>query len=385
MVKYMKMIGVPLNWFVNGVNYVVIEQVKHWWDKHKRSKKVSLLLKEDHNQPCELLPIKEEQINLSVDSQRFHSIDEEIQAAISPIIAAAIQDGIISPRGEQLLRCVNIPVESLSKLKNDQGVLRGFKMVNGKFAEQGKFVPVRFPAPLVAFQIASMVTGLYFQNIISEQLSIINSNLNFIIKNGFEGDKGELEAKYEWLNEIWQLDRYSENDIHQAERNLQELNALRKKYRGLFNSVNIRCTYKIGSNKDEAQKWLDAYRNSNFIEILNIAYIAEMEYLLTNSLLYKMLSTTNASPTKKELCQKRHDPNFYLNYSENYHKIRVTLDVNLNALYEEAYIYKDTIKQIRKEIFNPLNEIEEKFNNVALLNPIQSLKIQDGRCVGILL
>ena len=72
-------------------------------------------------------------------------------------------------------------------------------MKDGHFYKQGKFVSASFPTPLLVFQITSLVTGLYFQNQISEQLSIINKKLDFFECEDLL-EKGEVEGISDDIN-----------------------------------------------------------------------------------------------------------------------------------------------------------------------------------------
>lgn len=74
------------------------------------------------------------------------------------------------------------------------------------------------------------------------------------------------------------------------------------------------------------------------LEIMEIAYAAEVEYLLVNILISKMYSNYDTDYYKERLviCAKRHNPNFYIFYAPKYYELKKKMEINLNGLENKA-------------------------------------------------
>lgn len=373
-IKLFKKYGSPINSMLNT-------QIEHWWDKYKRNKQIA---NTSNYNATELLPVIQDIDSASPNESEYEIPTEEMKVHLSPMIATAIQDGIIAKSGEGLLKCINIPANQLAGWKGQDGVLHGYSMADGKFKTQGQFVQGQFPTPLVAFQIASFVTGMYFQNMISDQLAIINQKLDRLINNQFNRDRAKLATNHQRLQELSRLD-YEERYLGELEKILKEVDELRRTYRLQFNEININANYKVGSNKHELELWERSIIDSRIFDTLDIAFVAEVEYLLVNVMLCKMCSMGNPEKNGKiiELCCERHDPNFYLSYADKYHQIKYKLETNLNILSNDAEWDEEGCKEIVERIFTNFEHIEEKFGSMGDFIPVQYLKIKDAECIGI--
>lgn len=369
-----------------GVSKVTIDQIEHWIDKSNRTKEFKAVIKKTNKEFTELKPVYDETI-LDKDSimRQCKTVNLDFKSAVSPIIATAIQDGIISNHGRNLLECVNIPTDMLHVWKDNPNIFHGYQMKDGHFYKQGKFVSASFPTPLLVFQITSLVTGLYFQNQISEQLSIINKKLDFLINNIFQKDYSIIQSNSQWINEVNQLENFKPEDISSAEQRLEELNRLRCDYRQKFEKIDFSINYLVGSNYSEIKKWRNAFSESYMLEIMEIAYAAEVEYLLVNILISKMYSNYDTDYYKERLviCAKRHNPNFYIFYAPKYYELKKKMEINLNGLENKAEYKNDTITNIKNEIMDNFSNIENKFSKVSSLGPRQYMLIENGECIGV--
>lgn len=373
-IKLFKKYGSPINSMLNT-------QIEHWWDKYKRNKQIA---NTSNYNATELLPVIQDIDSVSPNESEYEIPTEEMKVLLSPMIASAIQDGIIAKSGEGLLKCINIPANQLAGWKGQDGVLHGYSMAEGKFKTQGQFVQGQFPTPLVAFQVASFVTGMYFQNMISDQLAIINHKLDMIIDYQFIKDRAKLEAIHQWLKDHNNLD-FEDRFLGQLDSMLKEVYELRQAYRLQFNKVNINANYTVGSNKHELELWERSITDSRIFDILNIAFVAEVEYLLVNIMLCKMYSMQSPDKNRKfiENCYKHHDPNFYLSYAEKYHQIKYKLETNLNKLSVDAEWDEEGCKELVERVFTNFEHIEKQFGSMGDFIPVQYLKIKDAECIGV--
>lgn len=364
----------------------VYYQIGHWIDKSKRTKEFKAVIKNTNKELTELKPVYDDAI-LDKDSiiGQCKTVDLDFKSAVRLIIAAAIQDGIISNHGKNLLECVNIPTDMLHAWKDNPNIFHGYQMKDGHFYKQGKFVSASFPTPLLVFQMTSLVTGLYFQNQISEQLSIINKKLDFLINNTFQKDCSIIQSNSQWINEVNQLENFKPEDIRSAEQRLEELNRLRCDYRQKFEKIDFSINYLVGPNYSEIKKWRNAFSESYMLEIMEIAYAAEVEYLLVNILISKMYSKYDTDYYKERLaqCSKRHNPNFYIYYAKKYYELKKKMEINLNGLKNKAEYKKDEITKIANEIMDNFSSIENKFSKVSSLNHRLYMLVENGECIGV--
>lgn len=371
---------------VGGVGKIAKDQIEHWIDKSNRTKEFKAVIENTNKEFTELKPVYDEPI-LDKDSilRQCKPVNLDFKNAVSPIIATAIQDGIISIHGRNLLECVNIPTDMLKACKDNPNIFRGYQMRDGHFYKQGKFVSAQFPTPLLVFQMTSLVTGLYFQNQISEQLSIINNKLDFLVNNIFQKDNSIIQSTFQWIDEVNQSENFKPKDISDAEQRLEELNRLRFDYRQKFEKINFSIRYIVGSNYVEIKKWKNAFLESNMLEIMEIAYAAEVEYLLVNILISKMCLKYDTDYYKERFvrCSKRYNPNFYIFYAPKYYELKKKMEINLNGLMNKAEYKTDTIINIKKEIMDKFLYMENKFSKVSSLNSRQYMLVENGECVGV--
>lgn len=369
-----------------GVSKITKDQVEHWIDKSSRTKEFKAVIKNTNKELTELKPVYDDTI-LDNDYiiKQCKTVSLDFKSAVSPIIASAIQNGIISNHGKNLLECINIPTDMLHSWKENPNIFHGYQMKDGHFYKQGKFVSASFPTPLLVFQITSLVTGVYFQNQISEQLSIINKKLDFLTNNIFQKDYSIIQSNSQWIDEVNLLEYFKSEDISNAEKRLDDLNRLRFDYRKKFEKIDFSISYLVGSNYSEIKKWKNAFSESYMLEIMEIAYAAEVEYLLINILISKMYSKYDTDYYKERLalCAKRHNPNFYIFYAPKYYELKKKMEINLNGLENKAEYKTDTITNIKNEIMDNFSNIENKFSKVSSLGPRQYMLVEDGECIGV--
>ena len=194
-----------------------------------------------------------------------------------------------------------------------------------------------------------------------------------------------IQSNSQWINEVNQLENFKPEDISSAEQRLEELNRLRCDYRQKFEKIDFSINYLVGSNYSEIKKWRNAFSESYMLEIMEIAYAAEVEYLLVNILISKMYSNYDTDYYKERLvlCAKRHNPNFYIFYAPKYYELKKKMEINLNGLENKAEYKNDTITNIKNEIMDNFSNIENKFSKVSSLGPRQYMLIENGECIGV--
>ena len=162
-------------------------------EKDERIKAVNKLISEIPCTDLSVPSIGQAEIADLKECTRFKLPSDEMKVLASQFLQSAITNGIATRTFSGALRC-NIDI---SKLAHSQdGFLRGVVMSDGKIAEQAKFteIPSVSVTSMLAFQIASMITGQYYQHIITSQLNILLNIKMESYWNRIQNHEQEYEA-----------------------------------------------------------------------------------------------------------------------------------------------------------------------------------------------
>ena len=386
--QQMKTIISDLSWnrhpilrsLISGIPMMEYDRKK---EKDERIKAVNKLISEI---PCTDLSVPSiEQTEMAglKECNRFKLPSDEMKVLASQLLQSAITNGIVTSTFSGALRC-NIDI---SKLAHSQdGFLRGFAMSDGKIAEQAKFteIPSVSVTPMLVFQIASMITGQYYQHIITTQLNSISQKLDQVLSLLEEEDKAVIENDFSQLKALSSFDNFGMEDSI-ALRNIQnDAGKLRKKYKSSVLKINVddvgRSWFR---DKGEAEDWFKKLNDSKFIPYMQVAFMAEYLFYCSNMVLLKReLAKPESERDKGKIkdWSANVNCNFMAPYAEKYHKIKWTVLLNLELLKKGASWWNDDIEQIYQMTLEMFDSFDSRvINTLAQLNPIYSIEYKNGK------
>ena len=373
--KRIKMVSDVLE-YTSSVSGIVKMQCDRSKEKKQRNKLVENAIK---NTSCnELIPKDNPVVS---DARKLKVCSDETLSMASRLLSAAVTQGLITETFSGLLKC-NIDISKLAN--SNDGFLRGFVVSGGRISEQAKFVEVPSVSvtPMLAFQIASLVTGQYYQNIITNQLSSISKKVEQILDVLETDDRAEIKNAYEQLCVLAQAERFDNAD----EQVLRDLNRiagkLQKKYRELVLGISLEEVERSYiRDKNEAEDWVKALEDSRFIKQMNVAFNAEYLFYCTNILLVKK-ELAKESPDHGKLGKwaEMADCNFMAPYVEKYHEIKITVCGNLKLLSETAYMASDDIRSMLNNVESQFTSFEQSVQSVlSELSPTCFIEYEKGK------
>lgn len=352
-------------------------------DKNARNEIVELLIK---NIPCTDLAVPSiDQVEIAdlKECNRFKLPSDEMKALASQLLQSAVTNGIVASTFSGALQC-NIDISKLAQ--SQDGFLRGFAMSEGKIAEQAKFteIPSVNIAPMLVFQIASMITGQYYQHIITTQLKSISQKLNQVLSLLEEEDKAIINDSFRQLRELSSFDSFGLEDSIVLRTIQNNAGKLREKYKSLVLKINVDNVKRSWfRDRGEAEDWFNALNDSKFVPYMQVAFMAEYLFYCSNMVLLEREFAKPESERDKgriDAWSKHVNNDFMAPYAEKYHKIKWTVLLNLRLLKEGAAWWTDDIDELYQKTFYQFNSFDtEVLNTLAQLNPIYSIKYKDGK------
>lgn len=294
------------------------------------------------------------------------NFDPEIDLNLaSNIFNQAIKTGLIANTYSGLLKC-NIAISDLAKSKD--GMLRGFKIApQGGIEQQAKFIEVNLPTPLIAFQVASFVTGQYYQHIITEQLETLNKKIDDILSYLLNTDKSTIQSMFNTFKNLYHLKKYKDSDFNLPQFNLQKLEIIKQNYLLQLKEIKFDVKHSKQTNLDEAKSWEIFFLEKRIYQKINICYWAEMLHYMYCVLLIKMELNRENNSSNEQIMERVKiyynimDNNFGTKYSKIYHTIKYTILLNLEYLYIDAFYGKKDIEEIKNSLKQNFDEIENLF------------------------
>ena len=357
------------------------------WDRVKeRGERIKAVKRLISKIPCTDLAvpnIEQAEIADLKECNRFELPANEMKVLASQFLQSAVTNGIATSTFSGAIRC-NIDI---SKLAHSQdGFLRGFVMSDGKIAEQAKFteIPSVSVSPLLAFQIASMITGQYYQHIITEQLNSISQKLDQVLSLLEEEDKAVIENDFSQLKDLSSFDNFEMEDSIALRKIQDDAGKLRKKYESLVLKINVDDVgHSWFRDKGEAEDWLEALNDSKFIPYMQVAFMAEYLFYCSNMVLLEREFAKPESERDKgriEAWSKYVNKDFMAPYAKKYHDVKWTVLLNLELLKEGALWWNDDIEKLYRMTFDQFDSFDTGvLKTLDQLNPVYSIEYKDGK------
>lgn len=334
---------------LSGVNELIERKI----NKNNRDREIPACVnKEGKNELLSVItdvtPDCKQKMDFSNDSERVIA---------SELLGQAMQTGLLVESYSGLLKC-NIELSELAK--SNDGLYRGFKVSNGKIAQQGKFMEVSIPKPLIAFQVLSFITGQYYQHCITQRLDEIKCGVSEILKMMDKSDEAEFKSAYDYFDLLLGWNHYRPEDYNNAVAYNLKLDKLRNKYQGMVNDVKLDVGMSCVSNWEEAKSWVEALQSSRFMTYMKMHYYSELLYYISCVVLINMYSSIGEEQRVKDYMKKL-NPDFGSVCADKYHYIKGIVCKNILALREDARMYRDSFKKMYSNLLLDFDSIERLY------------------------
>ncbi len=369
-------VGYVASWAALGVlGMPTAMEIDRWKEKKLREKAVANALNE---KTCnELAPVYSNEFSYD---RKLKVCSDGAQSLASSLLQAAVSQGLVAESFSGLLRC-NIDISKLAHSKD--GFLRGFTMSEGRIAEQAKFTEVSsICTPMLVFQVASFVTGQYYQHIITTQLNSISKRVDQILDLMEEGDKAKITNAFSELSVLSMANRPSMEDSIA----LRELNRIAGELRDKYKAITLNCSLEEVSrswirDKNEAEDWVKALENSHFLKYMELAFDAEYLFYSTSVMLIKWeLAKDEPDYGKVEGWSKRIDNNFMASYEPKYHEVKTIVCENLRLLASSAISGADDVRAMYSDVKSRFISYEQSVVPVlSELSPTYFIQYRDGQ------
>ena len=314
-------------------------------------------------------------------SKKIKVCSDEMKTFASQLLQSAVSNGLVGRAFSGALQC-NIDISKLAQ--STDGYLRGFALSNGKIAEQAKFTEIpaiQVSGPLLAFQIASMITGQYYQHIITRQLESISQKLDLVLNLLEKEDQAVIQNGFRQLKDWSSFSNVELDDLIVLRKIQDDAGKLRYKYKDLV------LNKKIGGisrswirDKNEANDWKEALDNSKFIPYMQVAFMAEYLFYCSNLMLVEHeMSKPNRNESKIKTWSKYVNNDFMQPYAEKYHDIKWTVCGNLMLLRDGSSWGTKDIDEWYKEVLNQFDSFDKSVRDtLSSLNPTCFIEYKGG-------
>lgn len=341
---------------------------------------------EDNKESQLIFHERREPFNLSdfVEVDLLKSEKEEWIKFVSDNVGILNANAALGNSFSGLLKC-DTCLSQLAQSKD--GFLRGFVLENGKFVKQAKFEEVKYAisTPLMAFQLASIITGQYYQHVITQQIKLLSQQLNEIIARLDAKNIASMQHGYHSLLELIQLKEYSEIDCGRAEKIADSMNELRLEYRELLKGIKLDISYGF-SDYNEVVGKIGILEESKFFNYMQQALMAETIYYLSNVLLIRMY---NGKESKEKISniEMRLSCDFFEPYNDVFLKIRHNVLKYIELAKKSALIQKEKITKLDLETNQKFEELKLAFTKQQQSLDVKYcyvIDVQEGEFVKLL-
>lgn len=339
----------------------IVAQVERYKSKKNRNKTIPEKVKE--TKASELVFSKEDYVrkmklsNVNEIKIKKESLFEEDRNFAESLLSQLVEKGIETSSYTGLLTC-NVDISSLAK--SADGAYRGFCIgQDGRILEQAKFSEISVPTPMLAFQLTSIVTGQYYQHMLTKRLESMDSKLNKIVNILESKFKSDINNACKQFKKYWELSSYDEPQKAEILRLVGEMNKGREQMWELI--IGITPSVKRGfSDKAEAKNWMTFLKDSSFTLYMEYACYYEKLYFIGNLLEMKAYKDNEevVQQCYNEIFEQKND---WQKYSGKYHEIKVILTENIKELSQDCWIGKDSIEAYEESLLKEFESIEKLY------------------------
>ena len=183
------------------------------------------------NNPMNVLPA------IAVNSMAISGAQGLFRATVNPSTLMKYTDGTIS------------------------SIIRGSKNITGKAGFQGAN-PAQIFAPLLIFQVASIVTGQYYLQGITKQLAAISRRLEHLIHLHHNEKRAILKSGYDVLQRIASKRVFAQEDISELRSIFLAANNVKYEYATLLNEIDESRYHAVAESAVMAKRKIDLLQRS---------------------------------------------------------------------------------------------------------------------------
>ena len=341
--------------------------------RKNRQKKLQELVNESQPAPVEKdLSIEDKNIQFtilayeSVNLEHFQEIrmdEDEIngwKTFISTLGGETAKTAFTTAASNGLLKC-DVPLKDLCRMKDNPELMRGWVMTDGKISKHASFseVGIGNVAPLLVYQHLAAVTSQYYLQIIVERLIAIDVKLETIIQILKAEDRAKLKVAYKRFVELSKKNSYDIADKETVSKFLDVVDIIREKYRYLLSGIkNLDIDWKWIDLK-EAEKKIQALKESRYFEYLDLAMQAEVLYFIASAVSLKIAKYLGNEEDAK-IYLNRMSLNFWDNYVDQFNMIKHDVIKYLELEADTSMFFP---KKISKKISKMKDSLLKEFNS----------------------
>lgn len=240
------------------------------------------LLCANHESLPDRLELGNEGSSITFNKIEFPKLNDEspnfpqISSTLTATVPAAVIDAIALNGAKALFHATVSPAQLMQYADSTfSSIVRGSQHIN---AHAG-FTPVGSVgifAPLIVFQVLSIVTGQYYMNGITKQLGAISRRIEYLIQLHHTEKISTLQADYERLTELSKRNAYALEDLIEVRMVLKDAYAIHREYSNLVSQINIK----------EFEKVLEHFSTKTMVNELEKKFIDSNVIFNTNLLLF---------------------------------------------------------------------------------------------------
>lgn len=341
----------------NPIVTPIILQIDRWRNKKKREKAIPIEVGKSEATELQIPDEKENLITPGTEVSKVELTEQDKEFAAN-LLSQFVEQGIEKASFTGLLTC-DVDISGL--IPSADGYYRGLikDPMNGDIVGAAQFSEVGVPTPMLVFQMASMITGQYYQEILSKRLESIDTKLNYIADTLETNKESKIKTCYKAVKRLWKSESYNDPDINAIERNRDEMSNGLEATRALIQKIvpNVKRGF---SDKEETKNWVAFLDTSRFFYHMELACHYERLYHACTLLLIKAYQN---DPKRVEgYCEDLQDLKASRNeIQKKYHEVKVIVTENMKELSKGCWLGENKIGKHLEEVSNEFERIENLY------------------------
>ena len=308
----------------------------------------------------QLTVIEDNQVDLRNCQESPMSENEikEWEALISTIGGETIKTALTASAFDGLLRC-DVPLKDLCRIKGDPNAMRGLVINDDKISRHASFSEPNLgnAAPLLVYQCMAIITSQYYQQIITDKLNFISTQIDQILSILKEDDRAKLKVTYNRLVKLTAKNSYDYADKAIVSDFLKEIEIVREKYKELLLKIKHINVNHCQRNKEEAKSKIQSFEKSCYFEYLEMVMQAEALSFIASAVSIKIAKFLGNEEDIKIYADINLD--YWHNYVDQFNKIKHDVIKYLELEASDSLIHKKSITLMKKAQLQRFNKVEK--------------------------
>lgn len=332
----------------------------------------------------QLTVIEDNQVDLRNCQESPMSENEikEWEALISTIGGETIKTALTASAFNGLLRC-DVPLKDLCRIKGDPNVMRGLVINDGKISRHASFSEPNLGnvAPLLVYQCMAIITSQYYQQIITDKLNFISTQIDQIFSLLTEDDRAKLKVTYNRLVKLTAKNSYDYADKAIVSDFLKEIEIVREKYKELLLKIkHFNGHYQLWSNEKEAKIKIQSFEKTRYFEFLEMVMQAEALSFIASAVSMKIAKFLGNEEDIKIYADINLD--YWHNYVDQFNKIKHDVIKYLELEASDSLMHKKSITLMKEAQLQRFNKVEKAMLELQKqfeYKTTQYIKQEDGK------